>query len=149
MAFDQNSVPLDLRPLNVAAAVAEEPIISPATITPPTPNSVGELFYQPASSAACTTWCVRPITHANVSPAAAYGFNYSGSSYGNRVVAGNAMSLGKLVGCNGLDKACNDANGFGYGVGGFGAAEWSGVAAIRVAGARVVATVMIRRPGGR
>ncbi|KAK7347162.1 hypothetical protein VNO80_21689 [Phaseolus coccineus] len=118
MAFDQNSVPLDLRPLNVAAAVAEEPMISPATITPPTPNSVGELFYQPASSAACTTWCVRPITHANVSPAAAYGFNYGGSSFGNRVVAGNAMSLGKLVGCSGLDKACNDANSFGYGVGG-------------------------------
>ncbi|XP_014510185.1 uncharacterized protein LOC106769191 [Vigna radiata var. radiata] len=117
MAFDQNSVPLDLRPLNVAAAIAEEPMISPAALTPPTPNSVGELFYQPAASAG-TTWCVRPIAHANVSPAAAYGFNYGASSFGSRVVAGNALSLGKLVGCNGLDKACNDASGFSYGVGG-------------------------------
>ncbi|CAJ1944738.1 unnamed protein product [Sphenostylis stenocarpa] len=113
MAFDQNSVPLDLRPLNVAAALAEEPMISPATVTPPTPNSVGELFYQPAASAAGTTWCVRPIAHANVSPAAPYGFNYGASSFGNRV-----LNLGKVVGCNGLEKVCNDASGFGYGVGG-------------------------------
>ncbi|KAL2961688.1 hypothetical protein AAZX31_17G102100 [Glycine max] len=110
MAFDQNSIPL-----NAASAVAEEPLISPATVTPPTPNSVGELFYPPSDSA---TWCVHPIAHhADVSPAAApFGSNYGGSSFGNHrvVAAGNALNLGKLSACNGLDnKACNDVNGFG------------------------------------
>ncbi|KAK7388550.1 hypothetical protein VNO78_23369 [Psophocarpus tetragonolobus] len=99
----------------MAAAIAEEPLISSATITPPTLNSVGELFYPPSASA---TWCVRPIAHPNVSPAAAFGFNYGGSSFGNHVVAGNALNYGKFLGCNGLDKVCSDVNGFGYGVGG-------------------------------
>ncbi|XP_020205843.1 uncharacterized protein LOC109791006 [Cajanus cajan] len=130
MAYDQNSVPMDLRPLNMAAAVAEEPLISPATVTPPTPNSVGEIFYTPSATAgAAATWCVRPIAHPNVSPAA-FGFNYGGSGYGNRVVAGNALNMGKVLGCNGLDKACNDVNGFGYGVGGGG----GGVRGSRAAG---------------
>lgn len=117
MAFDQNSTLLGLRPLDVAALVAEEPLFSPATVTPPTPNSIGELFYKSSASA---MWCVCPIVHTTVSPAAAttFGFNYDASSFSNRVVAGNALNLGKLLGCNGLDKAFNDANGFGYGVGG-------------------------------
>nr|KYP36094.1 Serine/threonine-protein kinase CTR1 [Cajanus cajan] len=101
MAYDQNSVPMDLRPLNMAAAVAEEPLISPATVTPPTPNSVGEIFYTPSATAgAAATWCVRPIAHPNVSPAA-FGFNYGGSGYGNRVVAGNALNMGKVLGSSG------------------------------------------------
>ncbi|KAL2338473.1 hypothetical protein Fmac_012919 [Flemingia macrophylla] len=123
MAYDQNSVPIDLRPLNIAA-VAEEPLISQTTVTPPAPTSVGEIFYTPAAAASGTaaTWCVRPIAPPSVNPAP-FGLNYGGSSFGNRVVAGTAMNMGKILGCNGVEKACNDANGFGYGVGG---GVWSG-----------------------
>ncbi|XP_073226733.1 uncharacterized protein [Cicer arietinum] len=126
MAFDHNSVPNDLRVLNVAPIMAEEPLISPASVTsPPTPDSVTDYFYPPSVSAAAATsatWCVRPI----VNPAS-IGLNY-GSSFGNRVVANNALNLGNWVGGNsnnnsnnGLhNKACNDGvsvvvNGFSYG----------------------------------
>ncbi|XP_027329741.1 uncharacterized protein LOC113846078 [Abrus precatorius] len=110
MAFDQNSVPMDLRPLNVVPGMAEEPLISPVTVTPPpTPNSARELFYQPAVSA---TWHVCSIAHTNAN-SAPFGFNYGGSGFGNRVVTGNAMNLGNWVGANGLDRVSNDVNGFG------------------------------------
>ncbi|KAK7265149.1 hypothetical protein RJT34_32765 [Clitoria ternatea] len=107
MAFDQNSVPMDLRPLNVAPMMAEEPLISPVTITPPTPNSARELYYSPSSS---TTWCVRPIAHPN----ATFGVNYGTTRV---VTSGNALNLGNWVGVSGLDKVnCNDVNnGFYYG----------------------------------
>ncbi|GAU11968.1 hypothetical protein TSUD_195920 [Trifolium subterraneum] len=61
MAFDQNSVPKDLRVLNVAPIMVEETLISPASVTsPPTPDSASDYFY-PASAPASTAWCVRPI----------------------------------------------------------------------------------------
>jgi len=125
MAFDQNSVPKDLRVLNVAPIMVEEPLISPASVTsPPTPDAVSDYFYQPSVSAAATsgTWCVRPIVN---SPS--IGLNY-GSSFGNRVVAGNALNLGNWVGGansnnhnnNSLHKVVNDGvpvnvNGYTYG----------------------------------
>ncbi|XP_058759605.1 uncharacterized protein LOC131632890 isoform X2 [Vicia villosa] len=118
MAFDQNSAPTDLRVLNVAPIMVEEPLISPASVTtPPTPDSVSDYFYPTAGSSAgatSATWCVRPI----VSPP---------SIYGNRVVAGNALNLGNWVGANssnnnnntGLHNVCNDGvpvtvSGFSY-----------------------------------
>ncbi|KAJ1382378.1 hypothetical protein SESBI_44294 [Sesbania bispinosa] len=112
MAFDQNSVPIDLRALNVVPTMAEELHVSPASTTPPTPNSARDLFYTPSASATTATWCVRPMAHP-----AAIGFNY-GCGFGNRVAPGNALNLGNWVGANGLDKACNDSvavNGYAYG----------------------------------
>ncbi|XP_061350746.1 uncharacterized protein LOC133295881 isoform X2 [Gastrolobium bilobum] len=111
MAFDQNSVPKDLRPLNVTPAMAEEPLISPATTTPPSPN---DPFYLPSASdgfvygnmgsSLAATWCVCP---------GPIGFNY-GSSFGNRVATGNALDSGNWVGANnGLDKVT--VNGYAYG----------------------------------
>ncbi|KAJ1385891.1 Serine-threonine/tyrosine-protein kinase, catalytic domain [Sesbania bispinosa] len=92
--------------------MAEELHVSPASTTPPTPNSARDLFYTPSASATTATWCVRPMAHP-----AAIGFNY-GCGFGNRVAPGNALNLGNWVGANGLDKACNDSvavNGYAYG----------------------------------
>ena len=120
MAFDQNSVPKDLRPLNVAPtmAMAEEPLISPAATatTPPTPNSARDigsspgtppvpLFYSPPVSDAAAivglsygnvpsaaTWCVRPaVPIAHPNVNPAAAIGFSyGHSFCNRVAPGNA-----------------------------------------------------------
>ncbi|KAI5416027.1 uncharacterized protein LOC127073445 isoform X2 [Lathyrus oleraceus] len=120
MAFDQNSAPTELRVLNVAPIMVEEPLISPAGVTtPPTPDSVSDYFYPTSApaGAASATWCVRPI----VSPPSI------GLNYGNRVVAGNALNLGSWVRASnsnnnntGLHNVCNDGvpvnvSGFSYG----------------------------------
>ncbi|CAI8610455.1 unnamed protein product [Vicia faba] len=130
MAFDQNSAPADLRVLNVAPIMVEEPLISPASVTtPPTPDSVTDYFYPtPASSAGATsaTWCVRPI----VSPP---------SIYGNRVVAGNALNLGNWVGASnsnnntsGLHNVCNNNDGVAMSVSGFSYGAHGGTGTTRV-----------------
>ncbi|KAK2411823.1 kinase superfamily with octicosapeptide/Phox/Bem1p domain-containing protein [Trifolium repens] len=104
MAFDQNSVPKDLRVLNVAPIMVEETLISPASVTsPPTPDSASDYFY-PASASASATWCVRPI----VSPPS-IGLNY-GSGFGNRVMAGNALNLGNWVGTSTSSNNNNNSN---------------------------------------
>ncbi|XP_045832444.1 uncharacterized protein LOC123923757 isoform X2 [Trifolium pratense] len=104
MAFDQNSVPKDLRVLNVAPIMVEETLISPASVTsPPTPDSASDYFY-PASAPASAAWCVRPI----VSPPS-IGLNY-GSGYGNRVMAGNALNLGNWVGTSNSSNNNNNNN---------------------------------------
>ncbi|CAL0325678.1 unnamed protein product [Lupinus luteus] len=123
MAFDQNSVPKDMRSLNVAAPTMTEETLfsspisngrSPAFFVSD-PAFVG-YDYRNMNSAGSPTWCVRPIADPNFSPATNW-FNYA-PSFGNRVVNGNALNFGNCVGANSaLDKACYDAvNGFAYGV---------------------------------
>ncbi|KAM5548105.1 hypothetical protein ABKV19_002187 [Rosa sericea] len=110
MAFDQNSVPQDLRPLNVARSVAEEPRIALATTAGFLPN-LGQgnspMYYPgPVSEAGyvslgygnpvtgVTTWGPRmpvPVGHPGVSSAIGVGIGYS-PNLGSRVV-GNAVDL--------------------------------------------------------
>ncbi|XP_057421455.1 uncharacterized protein LOC130715380 isoform X2 [Lotus japonicus] len=106
MAFDRNSVVKDLHAVNVVPVMAEEPLISPASIaaTPHTPNSARDLFYPPPPVGA---WYVRPAAAA--AHPAAVGFNYgSPNSFGNMAAApGNALNLGNWAGVNG---SCNDGS---------------------------------------
>ncbi|QHO01740.1 hypothetical protein HN873_044126 [Arachis hypogaea] len=120
MAFDQTSVPCDLRSLNVTRAAAEEPLVPPASKPLQTaeyfpPNSVWDhvssgavpLVYPASvsdaglvriaygnvtSAIASPTWCVRPAVpvHPTVNPAV--GLNY-GSGFANRFMGANAVDL--------------------------------------------------------
>ncbi|KAK4265307.1 hypothetical protein QN277_026375 [Acacia crassicarpa] len=142
MAFDQNSVPKDLRPLNVART--DEPLIVPANTMAREIGSPGtmSIFYPPpvadaglvgvgygTMSSGPASWCVRPgvsIVHTALNPPVGYSCS---PSYGNRISGGNAVDLsssvvangpgyaaipGNWAGGNGLDRAGNDAvNGFG------------------------------------
>lgn len=114
MAFDQNSIPKDLRPLNVARTVAEEPRISPPTTTGRSPdgffpNSAREIgspdsvpvFYPATVSEAgfvglgygnaapgVAAWCPfvpAPMGHQGVSSGIGYGYS---PNLGNRVATG-------------------------------------------------------------
>lgn len=127
MAFDQNSIPKDLRPLNVARTVSDEPLIVPAATTTtgrttaecfPPPTSAREvgspgampIYYDPGvvgvgygnMSSAAATWCVRPglpIAHPTMNPALGYNFS---PNFGNRIAAaGNAVDLSTSVLANG------------------------------------------------
>lgn len=127
MAFDQNSVPKDLRPLNVARTIPDEPLIVPATTMgrtlecfPPTPaRDVGSpgtlpIFYPaPVSdsglvgvgygtmSSGPTSWCVRPgvsIVHTAMNPN--IGYNCS-PNFGNRMAGGSAVDISSSVVANG------------------------------------------------
>ncbi|XP_015893672.2 uncharacterized protein LOC107427772 isoform X1 [Ziziphus jujuba] len=118
MAFDQNSIPKDLRPLNVARTVAEEPRITPATTTgrspdgffPSSAREIGSpdsvpVFYPAAVSEAgfvglgygnaapgVAAWCPlvpAAVGHQGVSSAVGYGYS---PNLGTRV-AGAAVDL--------------------------------------------------------
>lgn len=127
MAFDQNSIPKDLRPLNVARTVSDEPLIVPETTTgrttecfPPTsarevgsPGAVPIFYPAPVSdaglvgvgygnmSSGAATWCVRPsvpIVHPTMNPNV--GFNYS-PTFGSQICGGNVVDLSSRVMTNG------------------------------------------------
>ncbi|XP_061369773.1 uncharacterized protein LOC133312565 isoform X2 [Gastrolobium bilobum] len=135
MAFDQNSVPNDMRPLNSTRNLAEEPVVLPPVSTTVrehgTPGAM-PLFYPAsvsdaglvgmgygnvasgAAAAAATTRCVRPavpIPHPTVNPA--IGFSHASNIpnavdlSGSFVAAANGypMNSGNWVGGNGLDNA--------------------------------------------
>ena len=110
MAFDQNSVPQDLRPLNVARTVAEEPRIALTTTAGFLPNlaQANSPMYYPAPVSEAgyvglgygnpvpgvTTWGPRipvAVGHRGVSPAIGVGIGYN-PNLGSRVV-GNAVDL--------------------------------------------------------
>ncbi|KAK9947425.1 hypothetical protein M0R45_003051 [Rubus argutus] len=115
MAFDQNSLPKDLRPVNVARTVAEEPRIALATPAGWNPDGclpnlaqANSPMYYPAPVseagyvglgygnpvAGVATWGPRvavPVGHPGVNPAVGVGIGYS-PNLGHRVV-GNAVDL--------------------------------------------------------
>lgn len=127
MAFDQNSVPKDLRPLNVARTLAEEPRIATATTTGRSPDgyfpnsardigspesipvfypaTVSEagyvgLAYANAAPPGVAAWCPRapaPVGHQGVSSAVGYGYS---PNLGNRVagVTADLISSGTTTG---------------------------------------------------
>ncbi|KAF8033861.1 hypothetical protein BT93_C0203 [Corymbia citriodora subsp. variegata] len=131
MAFDQSSVPMDLRPLNVAQTVAEEPRLAqlPTTaartgegffISPAhdagSPQSI-PVFYPPTvadvgygglgfsnGAPGVTPWYPRaPVTYGHMSVNPALGFGYN-------------PSLVSMVGGNAVDQNGNEAvPGFGQG----------------------------------
>lgn len=114
MAFDQTSLPMDLRPINIARTVAEEPRIVPVTATGRipdayccnparevvSPNSVPVLYPGTISEAGyvglqyanvapgVAAWCPRvpaPVGHSSMNPAVAFAYS---APLGNRVVGG-------------------------------------------------------------
>lgn len=127
MAFDQNSVPKDLRPVNVARTLAEEPRIATATTAVRSPDgyfpnsardmgspesipvfypaTVSEagfvgLAYANAAPPGVAAWCPRapaPVVHQVVSSAVGYGYS---PNVGNRVagVGADFISSGTTTG---------------------------------------------------
>ncbi|KAL5547678.1 hypothetical protein UlMin_002909 [Ulmus minor] len=116
MAFDQNSIPKDLRPLNIVRSAAEEPRIVPATTAGRSPdgffpNSAREMgspdsipvFYPAAvpeagfvglgygnAAPGVAAWCPRmpvPVAYQGVSPAIGIGYS---PTFVSRVTGGSS-----------------------------------------------------------
>ncbi|KAK9269266.1 hypothetical protein L1049_001036 [Liquidambar formosana] len=131
MAFDQNTIPKDLRPLNVARTMAEEPRIAPATSTgrnaegffPNPARDVGNpgsipvyhptmvpdsgfvgLSYGNQAAGVAATWCPQVpavVGHVGVNPAIGFGYN---PNLGARAGGNNAADQASDEGGDDLSK---------------------------------------------
>ncbi|KAL0013627.1 hypothetical protein SO802_000696 [Lithocarpus litseifolius] len=135
MAFDQNSIPQDLRPLNVARSIAEEPRIAPAPAASAStarniegffPNPPLEAGFYPAGTVSeagffglgygngapgVAMWGTRmPVTSVGHPGAVGVGFGYN-PNLGNRV-RGNAVDLasGAMAASTGTGYSVNLGN---------------------------------------